>query len=99
VADDERADSWALLDLGEAGQVVTTPCPACGTWLQPEDCAEVTTFGDPRPEYIPMRCPTPGCGTTCRTCRRPPGDVHGAHCGDRMALKVERPHIVDRSDL
>lgn len=74
------------------------PCPLCGVNVDADDCLDITSFNDPEPRYLIRRCPTPGCGTTCRTCRREPGDVHGPHCWVHMRDKLDRPHIVDRSD-
>lgn len=71
-------------------------CPRCGT--EADGVIEVTTFGDPVPQYLVTSCQTAKCGQICRTCRRDIGDVHGPHCWEHMVNKVERPHIVDRSD-
>lgn len=76
------------------------PCELCGASRDVRQWLDISRLGDPFPELMPVldRCPTEGCGTTCVVCRRPPGEVHGPHCWERMRLKVEDPHIVDESD-
>lgn len=34
----------------------------------------------------------------CRSCGRPPGEVHGPDCGPLMFDKLERPHIITKED-
>ncbi len=79
----------------------TRPCPRCAAPVPVVKEVEVTNLGSPVPQYLPAvlgACPTEGCGTTCVTCHRKPGEVHGPHCWERMRWKIEDPHIVDRSD-
>jgi hypothetical protein len=67
-----------------ADQVRIEPCPVCGADAKVTGpLLDVSSFG--------LLFDT-------RVCRREPGDVHGPHCGDLMATKLERSHIVDRSD-
>ena len=76
------------------------PCSRCGAMVVVRSWVDVTELGDPEPRALPVlcSCPPDGCGTTCVSCHRTPGEVHGPHCWDRMRLKIENPHIVDRSD-
>ncbi len=76
------------------------PCPRCGVPVPVLAEVDVTAFGDAQPSSLPVLgpCPTEGCGTTCVTCHRRPGEVHGPHCWDRMRGKLTDPHIVDRGD-
>lgn len=79
---------------------VTLPCDICGADMPVEEWLDVTSFGDRNPQYTPGRtvCPTPRCGEVCKICRGEIGDVHGPHCGELMFNKIEKPHIIDRSD-
>lgn len=81
-------------------EALAQPCPRCGAPVPILAEFDVTRLGDPeRQTLLDLgSCPTEGCGTTCVTCHRTPGEVHGPHCWDRMRLKIENPHIVDRSD-
>jgi hypothetical protein len=77
------------------------PCGRCAAPLEfSGDWIEITTFVDPEPAFVPGRhwCTTPRCGYVCKVCRGEIGDVHGPHCGELMLSKIERPHIIDRSD-
>lgn len=87
-------------ELSDDGCLWTQPCEVCGAAARVLEAAEVTSFGEADRRFVPTRieCSTPRCGEVCKVCRREPGDVHGPDCGDLMATKVERPHIVDRSD-
>jgi hypothetical protein len=78
----------------------TEPCPRCGLPVPVLRRIDITELGDPQPRFLPVLgpCRTEGCGTTCVTCRRPPGEVHGPGCWDRMRDKLTDPHIVDKSD-
>jgi hypothetical protein len=86
-----------------ADQVRIEPCPVCGADAKVTGpLLDVSSFGLLFDTRVYGRrtidCPTPRCGEVCKVCRREPGDVHGPHCGDLMATKLERSHIVDRSD-
>jgi hypothetical protein len=104
VADEERTGLDLHLVPSPIGDVLhclwIKTCEVCGADAHVIEAADVSTFGDSKPRQVPTRveCSTPRCGEVCKVCRRDPGDVHGPDCGDLMALKVERPHIVDRSD-
>jgi hypothetical protein len=78
----------------------TRPCPRCAAPVPVVREIDVTALGSPFDTSIPVldRCPTEGCGTTCVTCHRKPGEVHGPHCWDRMRDKLTDPHIVDEGD-
>lgn len=78
----------------------TQPCPRCTAPIPVVAEYDITRLGDPELRIVVNLgpCPTEGCGTTCVSCHRKPGEVHGPHCWDRMRLKTENPHIVDRSD-
>lgn len=84
------------------------PCLRCGT--TPEiDWIDITEAGG-AVDVIPGRsvCMTDNCLddngsdrvplSRCRSCSRPPGEVHGPDCGPLMASKVERPHIITEED-
>lgn len=91
---------WVMVEV-DGQTFITSRCPICGSPILTGEYADATMLGDPRPHYVPTRqwtCPTPRCGEVCVICRREPGDVHGPDCGPLMALKLERPHIVDESD-
>lgn len=90
-----------LIDGGDPDTWVPPPCRLCGAeqhfdgqWL------DVSRMGDSAPVVMPRRvwCSTPKCGRVCVICRRDIGDVHGPDCGPLMFTKLERPHIVDKSD-
>lgn len=91
-------DDLVFVETAPGEYYTTIHCPTCGVLLKPKHLAEVTRLGSRTPEYIPLRCPTPKCGEVCKICRRDIGDVHGPDCGPLMFSKIERPHIVDRSD-
>ena len=88
-----------FLDVGDDQHEVRFLCPRCQAVMD-VDVLETTSLGDATPGYAPGygSCPTDGCGTTCMSCHRKPGEVHGPHCWDRMRLKVSDPHLVDESD-
>lgn len=78
-----------------------TCCPLCGAPREFDgDWVEITRLGSPEPEFLPGRvwCSTPRCGQVCKICRGEVGDVHGPDCGPLMFVKVEHPHLIDRSD-
>lgn len=87
--------------MARIGAAETVPCGVCGKPQRVTDWVDVSTYGDAVPRLLPSHlepCPTPRCGEVCKVCRREPGDVHGPDCGPLMFAKLERPHIVDKSD-
>lgn len=64
-------------------------CERCGSIMR-NTGIEVTCLGDAEPAFI-QQCPNWWCGSTCRTCRRKAGDVHGPECGPTMARKADFP--------
>jgi hypothetical protein len=90
--------------MGEGAEAMSNlvlNCPRCSAVIEDVDWIDISAYGDAEPRYIAGRhgpCPTEGCGTTCPTCRRAEGDIHGAECGPVMARKVEDPTRVSRED-
>jgi hypothetical protein len=88
--------------ISDPRAAVLPPCLRCGA-LPDVEWAEISTFGQAEPSYLPGRslCPTVGCVdekgsrwvplNRCRVCQRPAGDIHSGACSEMVLSKIDDP--------